>query len=634
MSDTGAGDPVELPVELEFDQAAAEREFAPVAKVIERSINKGLGKGFERARRDIEAAVAGRGRTARGFDDLGQAAKAVQDQFRATGRAGTDLSADIEALRRRTEAMKDTLERAGARPELFDVINAELNKTLRLQADFNERIEEISRDPNLLKGYEAAFQATRSTIFREVSGINETLRTLSTTQDREGQRANLILKDQLKERQQLADRARSEFVVNSQREAAQVLTETRIAGQRRLASERQFQRSRIELLRFTLNQVRTIERAIGSVFSATASIAAAGIRRIEGAAQRIGQVFVRGNRDMNTGLQPALLSRERAIERSFERQSLIINQAVVRQSRVIQRFERQASTGLTGAVTGRSSAGALLGGGLAIGGGFLLLDKLRAGFEESVNLNESLNKTRQIFGDASADIEAFAANSVEALFATGSAALDATAQFGIFGKAAGLTGQPLADFSKRLTLLATDLASFNNTPVDEAVVSLAAALRGEQEPIRRYGILLNEAVLQQRAFDEGITDSIRKLTPAERVLAAYNEILAQTTVQQGDAARTADDFANSSRRAAAASVETFAAISGAFVPFATFLTNFAFVTLPKITAFIEGNVGPGFLILRDALIGAGAAVAGLVAARGAVEVLQFLGIALRAVRTI
>lgn len=634
MSDTGAGDDVRFGVEFDVDDADAQREFAQLGARVEAALTKAFASALKTFEREINRTMSNSGTGAtRGFRNIDEAAEHLQQTFAQTGRASDLLNEDIAALQRRTEAMRETLQRAGARPELFDVVNAELQKVLRLQAEFNGRVEELANDPDKLRGYEIAFQAARSSIFREVSGINETLRTLSTTQDREGQRANIILKDQLREREQIADRARSEFVVNAQREAAQVLTETRIAGQRRIAAERQFQRTRIELLRFTLQQIRQIERAIGAVFTGTASIAAGAIRRIEGAAQRIGTVFRRGTREMNDGLQPALLTRERLIERSFDRQRSIINQSIVRQSQTIARFERAASTGLTGAVSGRSAIGSLLGGGLAVGGGFLLLDRLKEGFDESVNLNESLNRTRQIFGDASAEIEAFAANSVEALFSTGSAALRAAGDFGIFGRAAGLQGRELADFGISLTTLATDLASFNNTEVDDAVTALAAALRGETEPIRRYGVLLNQAVLQERAFNEQITETNRVLTPAERVLAAYSEILAQTTVAQGDAARTANDFANSSRRAAAASVETAASIAGALVPIAEFFTNFSFVVLPRITDFIEGNVGPGLEILRDALIGAGAALAGLLAARGVTEVLQFLTIALRAVVT-
>ena len=194
---------------------------------------------------------------------------------------------------------------------------------------------------------------------------------------------------------------------------------------------------------------------------------------------------------------------------------------------------------------------------------------------------------------------------MEALFVTRSEALEAAANFGIFGRSAGLAGPELAKFAQDLSLLATDLASFNNTSIADATTAISAALRGESEPIRKYGVLLDAATLEAHAFAEGITDVERKLTPMERVLAANAEILAQTSVQQGDAARTADDFANASRRAGAASTEFFASIAKFAVPLATLLANGILPVFVELTAFINDEIGPGLRVLRDGLIGAG-----------------------------
>jgi hypothetical protein len=168
------------------------------------------------------------------------------------------------------------------------------------------------------------------------------------------------------------------------------------------------------------------------------------------------------------------------------------------------------------------------------------------------DLAETQSKVKQIFG-ASAD--ALGAWSDEAATAMGQSkqqALDAASTFGIFGKSAGLAGDDLTDFSKRTTELAGDLASFNNTSPEDAITALGAALRGESEPIRRYGVLLDDATLRNRAMQMGLIETTKTaLTPQQKVLAAYQEILAQTTTQQGDFARTSDGMANSQRIAAA-----------------------------------------------------------------------------------
>lgn len=164
------------------------------------------------------------------------------------------------------------------------------------------------------------------------------------------------------------------------------------------------------------------------------------------------------------------------------------------------------------------------------------------------DFNEELSKSEVVLGDAAASVQKFAQQAATRLGQSRTEALRAASNFAIFGKSAGLAGANLAKFSTDFTQLASDLASFNNTSPEEAVQALGAALRGESEPIRRYGVLLNEATLRQRALELGIVDNIKNaLTPQQKILAAQAEIFAQTSDAQGDFARTSDGLANSQR---------------------------------------------------------------------------------------
>ena len=613
---------LELGVGIALDVGAIRRAVEQMGQIIERlgRDNRALTSSFERIERSGE----------RAFRNVGDAAAGAVRNFNRLSDPVEELRDDLASVEARAAATRETLERVGANPQLFAVAQRELDKMLRLQAEFNDRQEQVARDPALLRVYENRFSAIRTVVAKEISNINETLRSTARERGQINARENAILKDQIQERADIRRRARGVEVAQIQTESAQLVQARRAQANAAIQQSQRQARVRIELLRFTFRQAQTLERAIGRVFAGTATVIQGAYARIENTVFRIGRVFRRSNRQLDDGLAPALRAREGALARSFSRQNTIVTSSLTRQERTVQAFNARLSSGVAGAATGRSGLGALLGGGLAFGGGFVLLNKLKAGFDEAVDLNEALNKTREIFGDAAGDIEAFTQNSVEALFITQSVALEGAANFGIFGKAAGLAGEDLSDFSIELLTLATDLASFNNTTVDDAIVSLSAALRGESEPIRRYGVLLNQAVLQQRALSEGIIQEIRVLTPAERVLAAYAEILAQTTDAQGDAARTADDFANSSRRAAAASVETFAAIAENLIPIAEIITNAALPSFQGLTAFIRDEVGPILSAVRDGLIGASAALAGLLAARVAGEAVSFLAIALRA----
>lgn len=184
------------------------------------------------------------------------------------------------------------------------------------------------------------------------------------------------------------------------------------------------------------------------------------------------------------------------------------------------------------------------------------LGGIALGAKQAINaasdLNEEISKSQQIFGKNAAAINKFASNADTKLGQSKRQALEAAGTFGLIGQKAGLSGTETAKFATQFTGLASDLASFNNTSPDEAITAIGAAMRGESEPIRKYGVLLDDATLRARALKLGLIDNIKQaLTPQKKALAASQEILAQTTKAQGDFARTADGAANKSRILAA-----------------------------------------------------------------------------------
>jgi hypothetical protein len=189
------------------------------------------------------------------------------------------------------------------------------------------------------------------------------------------------------------------------------------------------------------------------------------------------------------------------------------------------------------------------------------------------DLAESTSKVQVIFGDAAEEIRKFASQAAVSLGQTRTQAQNAASTFATFGKAAGLTGTQLADFSTEFVKLASDLASFNNTSVDQAITALGAALRGESEPIRSYGVLLNDATLKAKAMELGIYSGTGTLTAQQKVLAAHKVVLAQTTDAQGDFARTADGMANSQRILSARLEEAKIILGEALLPIALNVVN-------------------------------------------------------------
>lgn len=182
------------------------------------------------------------------------------------------------------------------------------------------------------------------------------------------------------------------------------------------------------------------------------------------------------------------------------------------------------------------------------------------------DLNETLSKSSVIFGDAADRVERFGAGAAQASGLSKRTAIDAAASFGTLFTNIGKTSDEAASMSIEMTSLAGDLASFSNTSPEDAVTALGAALRGESEPIRRFGVLLDDATLKQRALTMGLYDGTGALTPAQRAQAAYGEILAQTSKQQGDFARTSDSLANQQRQLSAELENLKAGIGAGVVP--------------------------------------------------------------------
>lgn len=217
---------------------------------------------------------------------------------------------------------------------------------------------------------------------------------------------------------------------------------------------------------------------------------------------------------------------------------------------------------------------AKLAGGLALGAGLVAGTRAVANFgieaaQAASDLGEVKAANEQVFGAAAAaQLNAWSATAATSLGQTKTQALDAARTFGVFGKAAGLSGTDLSGFSMELTALATDMASFNNTTPEEAIEAIGAALRGEAEPMRRFGVLLDDATLKARAMEMGIYDGTGSLTQQQKVLAAHAEILAQTSDQQGDFARTSGGMANQLRQTSAIWADIKIAAGEALVPIA------------------------------------------------------------------
>ena len=216
-------------------------------------------------------------------------------------------------------------------------------------------------------------------------------------------------------------------------------------------------------------------------------------------------------------------------------------------------FEKQSTeagkkSGKTFGESFRTVAAPLLAGA-AITGALALV---RSSVDAYSELEDATAAAGVTFGDSMDLIQSKAEGAATALGISKQQYIDGAITMGTFGKSAGLTGTDLANFSNQLVQTAGDMASFRGTTPEEAIEAVGAALRGESEPIRKYGVLLDDASLRQEALRQGLISTTKEaLTPQAKVLAAQALILKQTTDAQGDFARTSQSTANVAKTLAA-----------------------------------------------------------------------------------
>lgn len=305
-------------------------------------------------------------------------------------------------------------------------------------------------------------------------------------------------------------------------------------------------------------------------------------------------------------------------------QAQVVGQAAI----TGQQAGQALGAGLTGATTGigKNMAGmfAALGIGLAAS---KLKDFAAASVDAASSLTEQASKAGVVFGEQAGQINRFAKNAADAVGLSERAALEATGTFGNLFRAIGLGTGPAAQMSTRLVTLGSDLASFNDVDPTVALNALRSGLVGETEPLRNFGVNMNDATLKVEALKLGLISSTSEaMSPAIKAQAAYALILAQTTTAQGDFARTSDSLANRQRQLAANMENLRATLGEALLPAMTAATGGMNSFLGVITG-LPGpvqQVGTGLAVLAGGTVAVTLAV-GLLAPKLRAAKLELVG---------
>jgi phage-related protein len=205
------------------------------------------------------------------------------------------------------------------------------------------------------------------------------------------------------------------------------------------------------------------------------------------------------------------------------------------------------------------------------------------------SIGESTSKLNVLLGKSADSVLAFAKTAAGSYGISEAAALDYAGQLANVYNALGVSQDQSAAMSTEMLKLAADMASFNNASIEETLAAIGSGLRGEAEPLRRFGVLLDDATLRQQALAMGLVKTTKEaLTPQQKALAAQAVILKQTGAAQGDFARTSGGLANQQRILDAQLANVTAEVGKGLMPVFSALVSFANQTLvPMIRGLVS-----------------------------------------------
>ncbi|AXC35370.1 tape measure protein [Microbacterium phage Sippinontea] len=146
----------------------------------------------------------------------------------------------------------------------------------------------------------------------------------------------------------------------------------------------------------------------------------------------------------------------------------------------------------------------------------------------------------------------------------------------------GVESAALAGKTNELIGLGADLSAQFGGSTSDAVSALSSLLRGERDPIERYGVSINEAAVQAKMAEMGLTGLTGEAEKNAKLQATLALLYQQTADAQGAFARESTTLAGAQQRLAAGAENLFATFGTALLPAFTAVTAAAGVLLNKL----------------------------------------------------
>lgn len=246
---------------------------------------------------------------------------------------------------------------------------------------------------------------------------------------------------------------------------------------------------------------------------------------------------------------------------------------------------------------------------VAAGAGAVLVKLGSDAYKAASDLQQSTGAVETVFKDQAGAITRFAETAWESVGLSQNKAQEMATIMGSQLKNMGVPMDQIAGQSEELIRLGADLAATYGGDTSQAVEALSSLLRGERDPIERYGVTINQAMLnaEKAAMGlDGLTGAADRNADMQATLALLTK---QTADAQGQFSRETDTAAGAAQRNAARWETVQAQLGTKLLPILTELTTM----LIGLAGWVADNSDLVFT-LAGVVGGAAVAVLGLNAA--------------------
>jgi hypothetical protein len=228
---------------------------------------------------------------------------------------------------------------------------------------------------------------------------------------------------------------------------------------------------------------------------------------------------------------------------------------------------------------------ARIAGAIGISIGFrAIVDGARDAVNAASDLEQQFGALDAIFKGNTGEMKAFSKEMNKIGLSSADAARE-SAYLGAMLKGSGLSIDDTTKKTKDLVRLAGDLAATFGGSTAEAVKAVGSLMRGERDPIERYGVSLKQVDINAQM----LADAKNGLVFASEKEAAMNATLTllyqKTTDAQGQAARESDTYASKLGQLQAKMTDASVEIGEALLPALMKLGDFFIDAVPDIEQF-------------------------------------------------